>query len=588
MANSKLDGNYVRSLLAVSSDDGETPVPLKANPLTGALLIDGPSLYTSLDDRYYTETEVDTLLSGKADTSHTHTASDVTDFDTEVSNNTDVAANTTHRSQTDNPHSVTAAQVGNTTAQWNADQAQGAALPTPGAGNDGEILSYNHSSGEYEFVTNAAGETNTASNVGTAGVGVFKQKTSQDLEFKKINAGSSKISITDDTGNDEIDVDVVEANLTLDNIGGTLSISKGGTGAASASAARTALGLAIGSDVQAYDAELAAIAGLTSAADRVPYFTGSGAASLATLTSFGRSLIDDASASAARTTLGVAIGSQVQAYDAGLASIAGLTTAADRMIYTTASDTYAVATLTSFARSILDDADEATFKATVNLEIGTDVQAYDANLDSINQDLGTTDSPTFAGLTVGSLTGVLRADSGVVSTDSDVTDLVSAASDSAAGKVELATIAETSTGTDTGRAVTPDGLAGSVHGEVVIEMMVVEWSTDLSTGDGKFYFHVDSKLNGMNLVRVHAEVITAGTTGTTDVQIHNVTDAVDMLSTKLTIDSGETGSDTAATAAVINTSNDDVATNDLLRVDIDAVSTTAPKGLLVTMVFQLP
>lgn len=69
-------------------------------------------------------------------------------------------------------------------------------------------------------------------------------------------------------------------------------------------------------------------------------------------------------------------------------------------------------------------------------------------------------SPTFTGtvtLPTG-LTGVVRTDSGVVSVDTDVTDIVAAASDTAAGKVELATTAETATGTDATRAVTPDGL----------------------------------------------------------------------------------------------------------------------------------
>lgn len=70
-------------------------------------------------------------------------------------------------------------------------------------------------------------------------------------------------------------------------------------------------------------------------------------------------------ASDIRTLASLVPGTDVQAYDAGLASIAGLTTAADRMIYTTASDTYAVATLTSFARTLLDDADAATARATL-------------------------------------------------------------------------------------------------------------------------------------------------------------------------------------------------------------------------------
>lgn len=70
-------------------------------------------------------------------------------------------------------------------------------------------------------------------------------------------------------------------------------------------------------------------------------------------------------------------------------------------------------------------------------------------------------SPTFTGtvtLPVG-LTGVIRADTGVVSTDSDVTDLVSAASATAAGKVEIATGAEVDTGTDDVRAASPKALA---------------------------------------------------------------------------------------------------------------------------------
>lgn len=181
-------------------------------------------------------------------------------------------------------------------------------------------------------------------------------------------------------------------------------------------------------------------------------------------------------------------------------------------------------------------------------------------------------------------TGVLRADSGVVSVDTDVTDIVSAASDTVAGKVELATIAETTAGTDTGRAITPDGLAGStIFGQKTVQIMVFEQATDWAIGDGKAYFVVPQSMNGMNIVRVHARVITAGTTGTSDIQIRNVTDSQDILSTKLTIDSAETGSDTAATAAVINTSYDDLATNDLIAIDIDATSTTKPKGLILTI-----
>lgn len=167
---------------------------------------------------------------------------------------------------------------------------------------------------------------------------------------------------------------------------------------------------------------------------------------------------------------------------------------------------------------------------------------------------------------------------------------VDAASTSAAGVSELATAAETTTGTDAARTITPDGLAGSDYGKRVVSILVFDDSQNVATGDGAgdVFWRVPAVLNGWNLVAVAAQVQTAGTTNTTDIQIANVTQAADMLTTKITIDSGETDSSTAATAAVIDTSNDDVATGDRLRIDVDAVSTTPPKGLLVELTFQLP
>jgi hypothetical protein len=70
---------------------------------------------------------------------------------------------------------------------------------------------------------------------------------------------------------------------------------------------------------------LSALSGLTSAADRLPYFTGSGTASLATFTTFGRSLVDDADANAARATLGLGTMAQETAVDYLTSTAAGNT-----------------------------------------------------------------------------------------------------------------------------------------------------------------------------------------------------------------------------------------------------------------------
>jgi hypothetical protein len=90
----------------------------------------------------------------------------------------------------------------------------------------------------------------------------------------------------------------------------------------------------------------------------------------------------------------------------------------------------------------------------------------------------------------------------------------------------------------------------------------------LSIGDDAVRFRIPAALNGWNIVSV--AMSRKSGTGVPTIQIRNVTDGVDVLSTRLTIDSGETDSSTASVPAVIDTSYDDVATADQFAIDVDA------------------
>jgi len=98
-------------------------------------------------------------------------------------------------------------------------------IPGTESPTENGMFSYRSGAG-FEFYEEGAvkslsgiGETNTASNIGVSGVGIYKEKIGVDLRFKKLNSGSSKVTVVDDVGNDEVDVDVVEEEISHANIG---------------------------------------------------------------------------------------------------------------------------------------------------------------------------------------------------------------------------------------------------------------------------------------------------------------------------------------------------------------------------------
>ena len=215
------------------------------------------------------------------------------------------------------------------------------------------------------------GTTWVAESGGTArlslGLGTMATQNSASVAI----TGGSIAGITDlaiaDGGTGASDAGTARTNLGLGTIatqaassvsitGGSitgitdLAIADGGTGASDAAGARTNLGLGTMA-TQASSSVSITGGSITGITDLAIADGGTGASTAAD----------------ARTNLGLVIGSNVQAYDAGLQSISGLTTSANQMIYTTASDTYATTSLTAAGRAILDDADASAQRSTLGL-----------------------------------------------------------------------------------------------------------------------------------------------------------------------------------------------------------------------------
>ena len=154
-------------------------------------------------------------------------------------------------------------------------------------GSADEVLTMNSGATAPEWASAATGDITGV----TAGTGLSGGGTSGSVT---LNVEASQTQIT-----------AVGTIATGVWNGTDVAVADGGTGSGTASGARTNLGVAIGSDVQAYDAQLADVAGLA--------------------VTNGGIIVGDGSnfvletGSTARTSLGVAIGSDVQAYDADTA-----------------------------------------------------------------------------------------------------------------------------------------------------------------------------------------------------------------------------------------------------------------------------
>lgn len=145
---------------------------------------------------------------------------------------------------------------------------------------------------------------------------------------------------------------------------------------------------------QQLDPTLTTLAALATAADRMIYFTGTDAAALTPITAFARTILDDADAATVRATIGAQVAGSYQPLDAELTALAGLTSAADRQPYFTGSGSAALTILTAFGRSLiaatsagdaltnvlnvsafiqtlLDDADAAAARGTLGAAAGT-------------------------------------------------------------------------------------------------------------------------------------------------------------------------------------------------------------------------
>ena len=375
----------------------------------------------------------------------------------------------------------------------------------------------------------------------------------------------------------------VEGNVIYHATGTDVPLTDGGTGSSTAGGARTNLGVVIGTDVQAYDAELAAIAGLTSAANKGIQFTGDGTAAVYDLTAAGKALLDDANAAAQLVTLGVtATAAEITAAVDGSTSATSTTLAdADRVVVndngtmvqvaltdfetyfeagldtlnavTSASALATVGTITggTWAATDVAVAHGGTGSSTaggartnLGVVIGTDVQAYDAELAAI------------AGLTSAADKGIQFTGSGTAAVY-DLTAAGKALLDDANAAAQLVTLGVTATAAEITASIDGDTSATATTLADADRVVVNDGGTMKQVALTDFETYFEAGLDTLNAVTSASSLATVGTIGTgvweaTDVAVaHGGTGA-----SSLTANSLLTGNGTAAIQAEANITYD--------------------------------